>query len=73
VDFAQFVHIMQKKMKDCDPIAEMTAAFKVCETACFVSVGQISDCFVNRFTFYTSPCLWARGDCSDVSVLGFGS
>ena len=28
VDFAQFVHIMQKRMKDCDPIAEMTAAFK---------------------------------------------
>uniref|UniRef100_A0A6T8N3M1 EF-hand domain-containing protein n=1 Tax=Hemiselmis andersenii TaxID=464988 RepID=A0A6T8N3M1_HEMAN len=39
VDFAQFVHIMQKKMKDCDPIAEMTAAFKAIDAD---SDGQIS-------------------------------
>eukprot|EP00285_Hemiselmis_virescens_P000951 CAMPEP_0173415684 /NCGR_PEP_ID=MMETSP1356-20130122/84994_1 /TAXON_ID=77927 ORGANISM="Hemiselmis virescens, Strain PCC157" /NCGR_SAMPLE_ID=MMETSP1356 /ASSEMBLY_ACC=CAM_ASM_000847 /LENGTH=144 /DNA_ID=CAMNT_0014377951 /DNA_START=377 /DNA_END=811 /DNA_ORIENTATION=+ len=32
VDFAQFVHIMQKRMKDCDPIAEMTQAFKTIDS-----------------------------------------
>jgi calmodulin len=28
MDYAQFVHVMQKKMKDCDVIAEMKQAFK---------------------------------------------
>lgn len=32
VDFWQFVHIMQKKMKDCDAIAEMKQAFKSIDT-----------------------------------------
>ena len=32
VDFAQFVHIMCKKMKDCDAVAEMKQAFKCIDT-----------------------------------------
>jgi calmodulin len=32
VDFQQFVHIMCKKMKDCDAIAEMKQAFKAIDS-----------------------------------------
>lgn len=32
VDFAQFVHILCKKMKDCDAIAEMKQAFKTIDS-----------------------------------------
>jgi calmodulin len=32
MDFAQFVHVMQKKMKDCDAVAEMKQAFKTIDS-----------------------------------------
>jgi calmodulin len=32
VDFIQFVHIMTKKMKDCDVISEIKEAFKQLDT-----------------------------------------
>mmetsp|Transcript_31440 Transcript_31440/g.77074 ORF Transcript_31440/g.77074 Transcript_31440/m.77074 type:complete len:153 (-) Transcript_31440:310-768(-) len=47
VDFAQFVHIMQKKMKDCDAVAEMKQAFKTIDTDqdSYISMQELKGVF----------------------------
>lgn len=46
VDFAQFAHIMQKKMKDCDAVAEMKQAFK--------SIDEDGDGVLSRWVLHVS-------------------